>query len=116
MDYTALFFAYTSLVIVVFAIVLALLKTIRDDIKSGEIPNKIADRIINKMSVKIQEENPDSKIIKKEIKFKPKDIHPPYTKDKTELYGSCPHCGKLVSNDDICCSRCGTQLDWEEDV
>jgi endogenous inhibitor of DNA gyrase (YacG/DUF329 family) len=39
-----------------------------------------------------------------------------YRMDRDELRRQCPGCGKVVKLHDALCTRCGTELEWTDDV
>lgn len=39
-----------------------------------------------------------------------------YRMDRDELRRQCPGCGKVVKLHDALCTRCGTELEWTDEV
>ena len=39
-----------------------------------------------------------------------------YRSDRDELRRQCPTCGKVVKLHDALCTRCGTELEWTDEV
>ncbi|HWT94778.1 MAG TPA: hypothetical protein VN238_17410 [Solirubrobacteraceae bacterium] len=39
-----------------------------------------------------------------------------YRMERDELRRQCPGCGKVVKLHEALCTRCGTELEWDDDV